>query len=142
MFMTTHYLDEAESCDRIAIIDHGEIIALDTPVALKGTVGGDIVTISTTDGRRASKLLKDVHHIEPRVLSNGQLVMEVASGDRFIPRMMATLAGGKEPVTVLSVSLRRPTLEDVFIRLTGRAIREEESGAGEQMRLRGRTWRR
>ncbi len=142
MFMTTHYLDEAENCDRIAIIDHGEIIALDTPAALKGTVGGDVVTVITSDNRRAAAILKAAHHVELRIVSDGQLVIEVAQGDQFIPRMMATLAGRKEPVTVQSVNLRRPTLEDVFIKLTGRAIRGEEAGAGEQMRLRGRMWRR
>ncbi len=141
MFMTTHYMDEAENCDRIAVIDHGEIIALGTPAELKGTVGGDVVTVSTSDNRLAAAILRTVYHVEPRIVSDGQLVIEVKEGDQFIPRMMATLAGRKEAVTVRSVNLRRPTLEDVFIKLTGRQIREEEAGASEQMRLGGQRWR-
>ncbi len=142
MFMTTHYMDEAEHCDRIAIIDGGRIIALDTPEALKRLVGGDIITIATSDNVRASEKLRTVHRLQPREAPDGQLIVETAHGDQFIPQMMATLANGNRPVEVLTVNLSRPTLEDVFIKLTGHAIREEEAGAKDRLRLQTRMWRR
>jgi ABC-2 type transport system ATP-binding protein len=142
MFMTTHYMDEAENCDRIAIIDHGEIVALDTPAALKAMVGGDVITVRTSDNRRAAEKLKEAHGVESRLGPDSQLIVEIAQGDQFIPQMMATFADTGAPVAVQSVSLRRPTLEDVFIKLTGRAIRDEEADAKAMMRLGSRMWRR
>jgi len=142
MFMTTHYMDEAENCDRIAIIDHGQIVALDTPEALKGLVGGDIITVSTSDNRQAAEKLKLAHGIEPRLGPEGQLIIEIAQGDRFIPQMMATFANSGAPLAVQSVNLRRPTLEDVFLKLTGHAIREEEAGTKDHMRMMRRMWTR
>ncbi len=142
MFMTTHYMDEAEHCDRIAIIDHGRIVALDTPDALKRLVGGDIVTISTADPVRASEKLQKAHGVQPRQGPEGRLIIETPHGDQFIPQMMTTFANGSSPVEVFSVNLSRPTLEDVFIKLTGHAIREEEAGAKDRLRMQTRMWRR
>lgn len=142
MFMTTHYMDEAENCDRIAIIDHGEIVALDTPQALKRLVGGDIVTVYASDGRQAAEKLRATYNIEPRLGPEGQVIIEIPRGDRFIPEMVATLSNGSTPLAVQSVSLRQPTLEDVFIKLTGHAIREEEASAKDHMRTMQRMWRR
>jgi ABC-2 type transport system ATP-binding protein len=142
MFMTTHYLDEAENCDRIAIIDHGDIVALDTPAALKAQVGGDVVTVRTSDNRRAAEKLRAQRGVESRLGPDDQLIVEIAQGDQFIPQMMATFADTGAPVTVQSVSLRRPTLEDVFIKLTGRAIRDEEADSKDMLRLGSRMWRR
>lgn len=139
MFMTTHYMEEAEHCDRIAIIDHGQIIALDTPENLKALVGGDVVTLRTADNLLAIERLRAEHDVEPREGPEGQLIVETVRGDQFIPQLMATLANSGTPVEVTSVNLRRPTLEDVFIKLTGRAIREEEANqARDFMRMRGR----
>lgn len=142
VFMTTHYMDEAENCDRVAVMDHGEIVALNTPDALKGLVGGDIITVQTTDNRRAVEKLRTHEGVEARLGPEGEVVVEVRQGDRFIPQMMQVLADTGEPVGVQSVNLRRPTLEDVFIKLTGRAIREEDAGAKDQLRARARMWRR
>lgn len=139
MFMTTHYMEEAEHCDRIAIIDHGQSIALDTPENLKALVGGDVVTLRTADNLLAIERLRAEHDVEPREGPEGQLIVETVRGDQFIPQLMATLANSGTPVEVTSVNLRRPTLEDVFIKLTGRAIREEEANqARDFMRMRGR----
>jgi ABC-2 type transport system ATP-binding protein len=140
MFMTTHYMDEAENCDRIAVMDHGQIIALDTPENLKGMVGGDIVTVRTADNVKASEKIKTVHGLDTRPGPDGQIIVETERGDQFIPQMMTTLADSGSPVIVTSVSLRRPTLEDVFIKLTGRAIRDEEADGKDQMRARARMW--
>lgn len=137
IFLTTHYMEEAEICDRIAIIDHGEIVALDTPEALKAMVGGDIVTVRTSDNDLASQKIREAHDLDARMGPEGQLIVETAAGEEFIPELMMTLSNGSTPVKVKSVNLRRPTLEDVFIKLTGRAIRAEDADAGrENMRRR------
>jgi ABC-2 type transport system ATP-binding protein len=138
MFMTTHYMDEAENCDRIAIIDHGKIVSLDTPEKLKGLVGGDIVTVRTSDNERAREKLGQFENASMREGPEDQLIIETESGDQFIPRMMTAFSNGGSPVEVQSVNLRRPTLEDVFIKLTGRAIREQEADKMEGMRKRSR----
>jgi len=130
IFLTTHYMDEAEICDRIAIIDHGEIVALDTPENLKAMVGGDIVTIRTDDNDKATEKIQQKHQLVPRVGPEDQLIVETEKGEEFIPELMMTLANSGSPVKVRSVNLRRPTLEDVFIKLTGRAIRAEEGEGG------------
>jgi ABC-2 type transport system ATP-binding protein len=142
MFMTTHYMDEAENCDDIAIIDHGQIVALDAPEALKELVGGDLVTVRTSDNEQATERLKAAYKIEPRTGPDGQLIIETAHGDQFIPQMMRTFALDGHPLAVQSVNLHRPTLEDVFIKLTGRAIREEEANIKDQMRMQRRLWSR
>ena len=142
MFMTTHYMDEAENCDRIAIIDHGQIVALDTPEGLKGLVGGDVVTVQTSDNEAAMARLAQLQGIQTRLGPEGQVIVETDKGDQFIPHMISTFADGGNPVEVQSVNLRRPTLEDVFIKLTGRAIREEEASGKDRMRMRRRMFQR
>jgi ABC-2 type transport system ATP-binding protein len=142
VFMTTHYIDEAENCDRIAIIDHGEIVALDTPAGLKALVGGDIVTVRSADNGRALEKLRALDSADARMGPGGEVVVEVAQGDQFIPHMMTQLADSGSPVAVESVNLRRPTLEDVFIKLTGRAIRKEDANDTDRMRQMSRVWRR
>jgi ABC-2 type transport system ATP-binding protein len=138
MFMTTHYMDEAENCDRIAIIDHGKVVSLDTPENLKGLVGGDIVTVRTSDNEKARGKLGAFEGVSLRTGPENQIIIETESGDQFIPRMMTKFTDGGTPVEVRSVNLRRPTLEDVFIKLTGRAIREQEADQMEGMRKRNR----
>lgn len=142
MFMTTHYMDEAENCNRIAIIDHGQIVAVDTPANLKERVGGDLITLRTSDNENASQRLKEVHGVEARTGPEGQLIVETERGDQFIPKIIETFSDGANPIEVQSVSLRQPTLEDVFIKLTGHAIREQEADSKEQMRRRGRMFGR
>jgi ABC-2 type transport system ATP-binding protein len=142
MFMTTHYMDEAENCDRIAIIDHGRIVALDTPDNLKALVGGDIITLRTSDPAAARQTLRDQHGLEAREGPEGQLILEADGGERLIPRLIAGFANGRQRVEVHSVNLRRPTLEDVFLKLTGRAIRAEEADEKERLRQRGRMFGR
>jgi len=142
MFMTTHYMDEAENCSRIAIIDHGQIVAIDTPANLKERVGGDIITLRTSDNTLAGIRLTEAHGIEARIGPEGQLIVEIDSGDQFIPKIIETFSNGTKPIEVQSVSLRQPTLEDVFIKLTGHAIREEQADAKDRMRQRGRLFGR
>ncbi len=136
IFMTTHYMDEAENCDRIAIMDHAKIIALDTPAALKAQMGGDIVRMRTADNAAARDLLQREYGIAAREEGEA-LRFEVEHGDRFVPRFLRNA-----PVDVQAVEIARPTLNDVFLHLTGRAIRDEGADANarlrEVMRRRGR----
>jgi ABC-2 type transport system ATP-binding protein len=136
LFLTTHYMDEAEQCDRIAIIDHGKIIALDTPAGLKQLVGGDLITFCTNDNQAASQIVAERLELETRPGPDDTLVIEAPQGDRLIPRL-STVFDGHADVELQSVSLSRPTIEDVFIKLTGRTIREEEVSDREKMRRRG-----
>jgi len=119
VFMTTHYMEEAENCGRIAIIDHGKIIAEDTPAKLKEMVRGDIVRISTVDDRKAIAEIKGLFDITARE-ENGGLFLETERGEEFIPKLIHSLS-----MKTLSVSLEKPTLNDVFLKLTGRAIRDD-----------------
>jgi ABC-2 type transport system ATP-binding protein len=130
LFLTTHYMDEAERCDRIAIIDHGRIVAVDTPDRLKALVGGDVITISTLDAEQAAENVRSRFGLQP-IQEDGYLRLEVAEGEHFIPRLVAQLG-----VPIQAINLRRPTLDDVFLKLTGSAMREEEASGFEVMR----TW--
>jgi ABC-2 type transport system ATP-binding protein len=120
IFMTTHYMDEAEWCDRIAIMDHGEIVALDSPEALKGGVGKDRVTIHTDDNEAAIAALQRQFGIEAQV-SEGAVVFGVPSGEEFLPQLFAEFG-----LPIRSVSVSRPTLDDVFMSYTGSTIRDAE----------------
>lgn len=130
IFMTTHYMDEAEHCDRIAIIDHGEIIALDTPTALKQSIGRDQVELETSDNNRAAQIIESAYGVTG-TQQNGKLVLQLHEAERFVPRL---LGGLPDDLVVETLQVRGPTLEDVFISLTGRRIRDEE-GAKDQARL-------
>src|SRR5207237_22889 len=131
IFMTTHYMDEAEFCDRIAIIDMGRIVALGTPDELKARVGGDVITIATTDNAASAAELASKFGLTPAA-DNGTLRIEASDGAALIPRLVRDLSA---PVT--AVTLRRPSLDDVFLKLTGRAIREEQAGMLDRMRMMG-----
>jgi len=124
IFMTTHYMDEAEFCDRIAIMDQGKIVVLDTPERLKASVGADRVTIDTEDDDAAIVALLDRFGIEARI-AEGKVVFQVSSGEEFVPRLFAELG-----VPIRSVSVSRPTLDDVFMSYTGTTIRDAEESQG------------
>jgi ABC-2 type transport system ATP-binding protein len=128
IFLTTHYLDEAENCDRIGIIDKGRIVALDTPDNLKDAMGGDVITLSAKDNEAAAKELKEKFNLSP-VPKDGDVNFHVPHGELFLPKMMQDFH-----TPLISINLRRPTLDDVFLKLTGRAIREEEASGMDQMR--------
>jgi ABC-2 type transport system ATP-binding protein len=135
LFMTTHYMDEAENCDRIAIIDHGRIVALDTPAALKQRVGKDMVTARSADPAALARLLADKYGIESTPAEGG-LTFLVEGGDAFIVKLL-----GDDRPALDGISVRRPTLDDVFLSLTGRQIREE-GAEGQVARLRAVARRR
>jgi ABC-2 type transport system ATP-binding protein len=126
IFLTTHYMDEAEHCDRIAIIDHGKIVAIDTPEALKASIGKDRVQIQTGDDKRAIEELADKFGIEAAV-HDGAVTFSVASGEQFVPRLFAEFS-----IPIKAVSVSRPSLDDVFMSYTGTTIRDAEGGAGNE----------
>jgi ABC-2 type transport system ATP-binding protein len=120
IFMTTHYMDEAEWCDRIAIMDHGDIVALDAPETLKAAVGTDRVTIHTDDNDETIAALSERFGIEA-VVSEGAVAFGVPAGEEFVPRLFAELG-----LPIRAVSVSRPTLDDVFMSYTGTTIRDAE----------------
>jgi ABC-2 type transport system ATP-binding protein len=122
IFMTTHYMDEAELCDRIAIMDRGEIVALDTPEALKAGVGADRVVLGTADDDAAITALRERFGLDAAI-AEGAVTFHVESGEAFVPRLFAELGVG-----ITSVAVSRPTLDDVFMRYTGTTIRDAETG--------------
>jgi ABC-2 type transport system ATP-binding protein len=121
IFMTTHYMDEAEYCARIAIMDRGKIVVLDAPEALKAGVGADRVVLGTDDDVAALAALRDRFGIEATT-AEGAVTFHVASGEAFVPRLFAELGVG-----ITSVTVARPTLDDVFMRYTGSTIRDAEA---------------
>ena len=128
MFLTTHYMDEAEYCDRIAIMDHGRVVAEGTPEALKASVGQDRVELRTGDDQQAIAVLRSRFGIEATI-SEGAVTFHVEGGEEFIPRLFAGLE-----VPINSVRVARPTLDDVFMAYTGRTIRDAEATVGDRMR--------
>jgi ABC-2 type transport system ATP-binding protein len=128
IFLTTHYMDEAEWCDRIAIIDAGRLVALDTPEALKASVGKDRVQIQTDDDSAAIAALSQRFGITAAV-HEGAVTMAVTEGERFVPRLFAELG-----LPIRAVSLSRPSLDDVFMSYTGNTIRDAEASGADQMR--------
>jgi ABC-2 type transport system ATP-binding protein len=117
ILLTTHQPDEAEYCDRLAVLDHGRVIACDTPEVLRQQVGGDVVTL---DGDAPEELGRDVaarFGLQPRVV-DGAVVLETPRGHELIPRLVEALPPGR----LRAVGMRRPTLADVFVHLTGRGL--------------------
>ncbi len=119
IFLTTHYMDEAENADRIAIIDYGKLIAMDTPERLKNIVSKDIISVKTDDNDRAVEEIRLCYRIEATRDGDG-LTFEVANGEEFLPTFIKEFG-----TKILSISLHQPSLDDVFLKLTGREIRRE-----------------
>ncbi|MDA8380859.1 MAG: ATP-binding cassette domain-containing protein [Actinomycetota bacterium] len=128
IFLTTHYMDEAEYCDRIAIMDNGQIVVCDTPEALKQLVGRDRVEISTDDGDATISELAARFGLDASI-SEGAVTFFVANGEEFLPRLFAELS-----LPIRSVRVARPTLDDVFMTYTGRTIRDAEASGTDHLR--------
>jgi len=121
IFLTTHYMEEAEHCDRIAVIDLGKIIALDTPEVLKDNVGGDVIRLKTEDDDEAEEeLTRRFPDLEMMTDPECKLCFKMEKGEEFIPALIRDFG-----TKIISVSIHRPTLDDVFLQLTGKEIRDE-----------------
>ncbi len=127
ILMTTHYLEEAENCDRLAIIDHGRLVAEGTPDALRAGAGEERIAIATADDTRAAEELAGRLGVIPQRTERG-LEFAVESGERFLPSLFGF------PVQIRSLTLKKPTLEDAFIALTGHGIRPEEASTRDLLR--------
>lgn len=137
LFMTTHYLEEADqACDRIAIIDHGKIVAIDSPQALKAGLGGDIIEL-TIEGQAPESLMASLRQDRSirEVSQKGQVVrIKAVNGEETAPRVMDMVrsAGNK----LVRISMTAPTMDEVYLELTGRSIRQEEADKGESFKRR------
>jgi ABC-2 type transport system ATP-binding protein len=124
VFLTTHYLDEADAlCDRIAIIDHGKIVTLGSPEELKREVAGDLVTLSVVGSQQAAlELLQGQPFVREATTDEGMVRLYVDRGEVAMPAILRLLdSAGMQLVTI---GLQRPSLDDVFLRKTGRSLRE------------------
>ena len=135
IFMTTHYMDEAENCDRIAIIDHGRLVAEGTPEALRRRAGAERVVLSTDDDVQAEADLRVRFGVDVQRTERG-LELAAESGETFLPKMVGF------PVRLRRLSLVKPTLEDAFIALTGHSIRPDEASSKDSLRQNVRMRRR
>ncbi len=120
---TTHILEEAERCDRIGILSRGELVAVDTPEALRSRIGGDIVSIEAPEPDDLARRIREKLGVDP-VVMNGTVRLEIRQGHRFVPSLIEAFSGQISAVTV-----GKPTLEDVFITLTGHRFWDEEAEA-------------
>lgn len=136
IILTTHYMEEADQlCDRVGIIDYGRVIALDEPGALKDELKGDIVSLKVQQPEKYVGVFQKSKFVGEVKVVEDLLHLRVSNGEKLAPKLMELIRkrGGR----VRAVSLRRPTLEDVFIHYTGRAIREEEV---KPAKVRARFW--
>ncbi|MFJ4200808.1 ATP-binding cassette domain-containing protein [Streptomyces sviceus] len=120
VFLTTHHLEEAEHCDRMAIMDRGQLVVEGTPAGLKGVVGADLVVLRTGDDDEAARAVRERFGIEAEAGADG-VRLRTPDGAGFVPRLCAELT-----VPVHAVTVTPPTLDDVFLHYTGRTIREAD----------------
>ena len=122
--VTTHLMEEAERCDRLAILDRGRLVALGTPDALKAEIGGDVVTLKTRDAEALRDAVKERFGLEAAAV-DGTVRLEHGDGASLVPKLAAAF-----PDRIDSVAVGKPTLEDVFIRKTGHRFWAEEGVRG------------
>ncbi|MCD6371213.1 MAG: ATP-binding cassette domain-containing protein [Candidatus Aenigmarchaeota archaeon] len=132
IILTTHYMEEADYlCDRVAIIDHGKIIAMDTPKSLKDELGGDIITFEVEEkADEFMDIIGKLRFVKSIKKHDSKLTVTVKQGEKRIPELI-TMAQ-KNNVNVKSVTLHKPSLEDVFLHFTGKTIREKEASQKEK----------
>jgi ABC-2 type transport system ATP-binding protein len=125
VFVTTHYLEEAdEQCDRVAIIDHGKIVAIDRPAALKSSIGGDVVTISSDGAVGLTDIIRSVEGVLDVRKDKDQYRVKVTSGEVAIPKLLTAIVAAGAPV--MSVSLVKPSLDQAFLEYTGKSMRDAD----------------
>jgi ABC-2 type transport system ATP-binding protein len=126
IILTTHYMEEADRlCDRIAIIDHGKVVALDTPAELKNGLGGDTIVLGTKEGRMLQELLLQRQMSGDVQVQNGEVRATVSNARTILPRIIEAAAGAG--IHIEYVSLRQPDMNDVFIHHTGRDLRHDST---------------
>ncbi len=141
IILTTHYMEEADRlCNRVAIIDHGKIIALDTPANLKDGIGGDVVNIRSPDPSAVVSVLEVpwISRIEKQY--DGQVTISLQNAEQHVSTIVMLLNSNQ--IAIESISIHKPTLEDVFLSFTGKTIREEEADGKANMRMYQKMMRR
>jgi ABC-2 type transport system ATP-binding protein len=134
IFMTTHYMEEAEHCDKIGIIDHGKIQAVNSPAMLKRMIGGDQIIVSGDE--KLADDVKRAYSVDVQKIGS-EIHFQMKGGAEFVPKLVGAFAG-----RIKSIQVKEPSLEDVFLRLTGHSIRTQEGTAVDQMRQAAQLWRR
>jgi ABC-2 type transport system ATP-binding protein len=125
--LTTHYMEEAEKLsDRVAIIDYGKIVALDTPTKLKDTLEGDVITVKTQNAEKLQSIVAAKIPVQKSHVIDKNAEFTVRDGKTLMPRIVEIAA--QNNIYIDSISLREPNLQDVFLHYTGRAIRADEGG--------------
>ncbi len=138
IILTTHYMEEADRlCDRVAIIDHGKIVALDSPESLKEKLGGETITVRTRNNPLFLEKIREAGIARSAVIADSEVKMTVESAHTLLPQVVGIAAANK--VFIESISLQEPQLDDVFLHYTGRALRE---GGGKQLSGLGAIMRR
>ncbi|MDD1674992.1 MAG: ATP-binding cassette domain-containing protein [Methanomicrobiales archaeon] len=134
IILTTHYMDEADYlCERIAIIDHGSFVAMDTPANLKDVMGGDVITLEVEDpGTAEAEHFRTMPWVHQVLTHDHQIVLTVEFGEKRVPELISHAQ--EHGLKILSVSLHKPSLEDVFLQFTGKSIREHEVSHAESIR--------
>ncbi|MBN2330407.1 MAG: ATP-binding cassette domain-containing protein [Candidatus Aenigmarchaeota archaeon] len=137
VILTTHYMEEADFlCKRVAIIDHGKILAIDTPENMKRSLGGDLITLKVKDAAKTASIVRSIKGVKQVKRHDNSVSIAMANAGSRIPELLkkAESAG----IEVESIDLHKPTLEDVFIHFTGKRIRDQEANAGDRLRERMR----
>lgn len=122
ILVTTHLMEEAEKCDRLAIMSHGNLVGLGTPAQLRSEIGGDVILLDAREPQALAAAIRERFQIEATVLDDGRVRMERANGHRFVPDLVEAFPG-----EIDAVSVSKPTLEDVFIRRTGHRFWNEDA---------------
>ena len=139
IILTTHYMDEADRlCDTVAIIDRGKIIAMDTPKNLEDAIGGDIVTIESSDTDLLKSKVTSLQWVNNVQSHDGSITINLHNAEKHIVEIVNIANENNIPID--SISIHKPTLEDVFLHFTGRTIREEEANPKDHMRMHRRRW--
>ena len=134
IILTTHYMEEADYlCDRVAIIDHGKIVAMDNSESLKHSLGGDVVCAESQESEKLVKLLENLKWVKSVKKYDGSVCITMEQGEKRIPEIIVTAE--KAGIKITSVNLHEPSLEDVFIHYTGRAIRDQEGEGNDRARF-------
>lgn len=133
IIVTTHYMEEADVlCNRVAIMDYGQIKVLDSPENLKNSLEGDIVTVMVDDAKDAESKIKNFDSVKKVLVTDNSIHITVRDGEKFSPKILDFLK--KDGIKVNSINIRKPSLGDVFLHYTGREIREDTPAQGEGRR--------
>ena len=134
IILTTHYMEEADKlCHRIAIIDKGQIIAMDTSEKLKNDIGGDVITIVSSERDNLYSAIKSLPAIKNIELHDSSITVGLQNAEKHVAEIVNMAS--EKGILIDSLSIHKPTLEDVFLHFTGRTIREEEASTKDKMRM-------